>query len=214
MKTILTSKVFWGLMLVVGGLILLLESMGILEGSDIFWIAILSIAGILFLIALATNPGAWWAAIPGVCLLGIALGIGLGAYTNVPGGVIGAVILGGIGLSFVIVYLLHRSHWWAIIPGGVLITLAIVASMEGGDSGLLSGAIFFAGLGLTFALIALLPNKTGRMTWAWIPAGILLLLAVLVIANIGSIFNYIWPVVLILVGGFFIWRAVRGRPSQ
>jgi hypothetical protein len=86
--------------------------------------------------------------------------------------------------------------------------------MEGGDNGLLSGAIFFAGLGLTFALIALLPNKTGRMTWAWIPAGILLLLAVLVIANIGSIFNYIWPAVLIFVGGFFLWRAVRGRPHQ
>jgi hypothetical protein len=201
-------------MLVIGGLILLLESIGILEGSDIFWIAILGITGILFLVALATNPGAWWAAIPGVCLLGIALGIGLGAYTNVSGGIIGAVILGGIGASFVLVYLLQRSHWWAIIPGGVLITLAIVAGMEGGDNGLLSGGIFLAGLGLTFALVALLPNQTGRMTWAWIPAGILLLLAGLVFANIGEFFNYIWPVALILGGGFLLWRAMRGQKKQ
>lgn len=214
MKKILTSKVFWGLMLVVGGLILLLESIGLLEGSDIFWIALLGITGILFLVALATNRGAWWAAIPGICLLGIALGIGLAVYTDVPGGIIGAVILGGIGLSFVLVYLLQRSYWWALIPAGVLLTLAIVAGIDDGENGLLSGAIFFAGLGITFALVALLPNQTGRLTWAWIPAGILLLLAVLVIANIGEYFNYIWPVALILGGGYFLWRALRRQKYQ
>ena len=210
---LLTSKIFWGLMLVVGGLILLLEQLDIIEGSEIFWMAVSAIAGLLFLLALVTNHDAWWAAIPGIGLLAVALSLGLDAFTTVSGEIIGTIIMGGIGLSFLIVYLIQRVHWWAIIPGGVLITLAIVAGMEGGDPGPVSGAIFFAGLGLTFALVAVLPNKFGRMTWAWIPGGILLLLAVLIFAGIESIFNYIWPVVLIIVGLFFLWRALLSRES-
>ena len=210
---LLTSKMFWGLMLVIGGLILLLEQLDIIEGSEIFWMVVSAIAALLFLLALVTNRDAWWAAIPGIGLLAVALSLGLDAFTSVSGEIIGAIIMGGIGLSFLIVYLIQRVHWWAIIPGGVLITLAIVAGMEGGDPGPVSGAIFFAGLGLTFALVAVLPNKFGRMTWAWIPGGILLLLAVLIFAGIESIFNYIWPVVLIIVGLFFLWRALLSRKS-
>jgi hypothetical protein len=210
---LLTSKIFWGLILVVGGLILLLEQLDIIEGSEIFWMVVSAIAALLFLLALVTNRDAWWAAIPGIGLLAVALSLGLDAFTSVSGEIIGAIIMGGIGLSFLIVYLIQRVHWWAIIPGGVLITLAIVAGMEGGDPGPVSGAIFFAGLGLTFALVAVLPNKFGRMTWAWIPGGILLLLAVLIFAGIESIFNYIWPIVLIIVGLFFLWRALLSRKS-
>jgi hypothetical protein len=210
---LLTSKMFWGLMLVVGGLILLLEQLDIIEGSEIFWMVVSAIAALLFLLALVTNRDAWWVAIPGIGLLAVALSLGLDVFTSVSGEIIGAIIMGGIGLSFLIVYLIQRVHWWAIIPGGVLITLAIVAGMEGGDPGPVSGAIFFAGLGLTFALVAVLPNKFGRMTWAWIPGGILLLLAVLIFAGIESIFNYIWPVVLIIVGLFFLWRALLSRKS-
>lgn len=208
---ILTSRIFWGLVLVLGGIILLLESMGVLEGSEVFWMVILAIGGILFLVAFISNRGAWWAIIPGVSSLALATGLGLDSFVNIGGDILGAIVLGGIGLSFVIVYLIERTNWWAIIPGGALITLAIVAGMEGGDSEMVSGAVFFAGLGLTFALVALLPNKVGRMTWAWIPGGILLILAVIIIAGIESMFNYVWPVVVIAMGLFFILRTILKR---
>ena len=208
---LLTSKVFWGLVLVVGGAILLLESMGILEGSEVFWMAACAVAGVLFLVALLSNRDAWWAAIPGLSLLGIALGLGLDTFTDASGEVVGAVILGGIGLSFIFVYVLRSLNWWAIIPGGVLVTLAIVAGIEGSDPGPISGAIFFLGMGLTFVLVALLPNKVGRMTWAWIPGGILLLLAILVLSGIESLINYIWPAVLIAAGVYFLLRTVIKR---
>lgn len=208
---LLTSKIFWGLILVVGGVILLLESMDILEGSEVFWMAACGLAGALFLIAVITNRGAWWAAIPGLSLLAIALGLGLDTFTDASGEVMGAVILGGIGLGFIIVYLIQPMNWWAIIPGGVLVTLAIVAGIEGSEPGPISGAIFFAGLGLTFALVALLPNKVGRMTWAWIPGGILLLLAILLFSGIESMINYIWPVVLIAAGLYFLLRTFLKR---
>lgn len=208
---ILTSRIFWGLVLVIGGIILLLESMGVLEGSEVFWMAILAIGGILFLVAFISNRGAWWAVIPGVSSLALATGLGLDSFADIGGDTLGAIVLGGIGLSFMIVYLIERTNWWAIIPGGALITLAIVAGMEGGDSDMVSGAVFFAGLGLTFALVALLPNKVGRMTWAWIPGGILIILAVIILAGIESMFNYVWPVVVIAMGLFFILRTILKR---
>lgn len=208
---ILTSKIFWGLILVLGGIILLLESLGILEGSEVFWMAILAIAGILFLIAFLSNRGAWWAVIPGVSFLAIATGLGLDTFGDIAGETLGSIVLGGIGLSFWIVYLVERNNWWAIIPGGVLVTLAIVAGMEGNNDGMTSGGIFFAGLGLTFSLVALLPNKVGRMTWAWIPGGILLVLAVIIFANIEGLFNYILPIVVIALGLIFILRTFVKR---
>lgn len=211
MRKLLTSKVFWGLALVIGGGILLLESLGVIEGSEPFWMVVLGIAGVLFLVALITNHEAWWAVIPGISLLAVALGLALDTFAKVSGEILGVVILGGIGLSFLIVYLIRQVNWWAIIPAGALITLAIVAGIESSSRDMLSGAIFFAGLGLTFALVALLPNRIGRMTWAWIPAGILLVLAIIVLADIASNVNYIWPVVIILAGGFFIWRAFKGH---
>lgn len=42
----------------------------------------------------------------------------------------GPAFLGSIGVGFALVYLADRSHWWAIIPGGVLGTLAAVAAID------------------------------------------------------------------------------------
>ena len=205
---LLTSKVFWGLILVLGGILLLLQQLGVVEGSEVFWMAACAVAGVLFLIALIANREAWWAVIPGFSLIAVALGVALETFSSAPGEIVGAVILGGIGLSFLVVYLIQRMHWWAIIPGGVLITLAVVSALEGAEAGSVSGAIFFAGLGLTFILVALLPNKTGRMVWAWIPGGILLGIALLVLAGIEDLMKYIWPSVLIAAGLFFVLRAL------
>jgi hypothetical protein len=69
------------------------------------------------------------------------------------------------------------------------------------------------GLGLTFAVVALLPTNAGRMVWAWIPAGILGLMGLLLMAATGSMIGYLWPLVIIVAGGFLILRTVLGRPS-
>ncbi len=76
-----------------------------------------------------------------------------------------------------------------------------------------TGGVFFLGLGLTFALVALLPSAAGRMTWAWIPAGILAVMGLLLMATSGNLIDYLWPLIIIAAGGFLIIRNVLGRPS-
>ena len=124
------------------------------------------------------------------------------------GGIFWGVIFGIAGLVFLSVYISNRQHWWALIPAGVMFTLAIVAGLDQFISGGGVGGIFFLGLGLTFALIALLPTSQGRMRWAWIPAGVLIFMGMVVFAATENIFGFLWPIALILVGVFFVFRAL------
>ncbi len=71
----------------------------------------------------------------------------------------GSIMLGAVGLSFFMIYIFHHEHWWAIIPGGVLMTLAFSAYLAFQIGNTLAGikvdeivlgSAFFLGLSLTF----------------------------------------------------------------
>ena len=213
MLKVLSSRLFWGLELVIGGLLLLLDTFGIFKGGEFFWTIISAVAGILFLSLFVTNRDHWWALIPGTILLAISALIGLNTFlpgfssTNHGS----SIILGGIALSFFLVYLAERSNWWAIIPAGVITTIAIVAGLDTSSLGLASGGIFFLGLGITFALVAILPNSTGQMRWAWIPAGILGLMGLVILIAAEEYINYIWPSMLILAGISLVVRSITRK---
>jgi len=212
MVKILSSRLLWGLILLIGGLLLLLDSFGIIQGGSIFWMVGSAIAGLLFLILYFTQHEHWWALIPGVIFLTIATTIGLNTFVPAYNSnhLEGPTILGGIALSFFLVYLAERGNWWALIPGGIMATIAVVAGMaDSSSSSFASGGIFFLGLGITFALVALLPNTVGRMHWAWIPAIILMLFGLLILVSAENLINYLWPSILIVGGLLLIIRAFR-----
>jgi hypothetical protein len=208
MAKLLSSRLLWGLVLVVGGALLLLDTFGIFQGGALFWTVASAFAGALFLAVYITDHNHWWALIPGTIFLAVAATIGLNSF--VPGFKAspwsGVVILGGIALSFLLVYLAERGNWWAIIPAGVLATIAVVAFISTGATAFASGGIFFLGLGLTFGFVAVLPTPYGQMRWAWIPAGILGVIGLLILASQEYLINYIWPIALILAGAVLLIR--------
>jgi hypothetical protein len=117
-------------------------------------------------------------------------------------------------LSFLVIYALNRDHWWAIIPGGVLLSVAVMVGLEpllgDGDLGV---AIFFLGMAATFGAVALLPSPSGNMRWAWIPAGVLFILGVVFFGIAVAAFKYIWPAAIILAGLFILYRTfMRSEP--
>jgi hypothetical protein len=73
------------------------------------------------------------------------------------------------------------------------------------------GGVFFFGLGLTFALLAILPTPEGRLTWAIIPAIVLLVMGALITAAAAQLINYLWPVALVLGGLYLLYRVIRSR---
>jgi hypothetical protein len=213
MRKVLTSSILWGSVLVIGGVLLLLDTTGVFKGGALFWTIVLGIVGILFLWFYFTNRDHWWSLIPGIILLGISATIGLTSF--LPGfdetNYVGTIILGSIALSFLLVYLGNRNNWWAIIPAGVMATIAVVATLSVVTSGLASGGIFFVGLGITFALVAVFPNPIGQMRWAWIPAGILGILGLILFVASETYLNYVLPIAVLLVGIYLIIRSLTRK---
>jgi hypothetical protein len=207
--------VVWGLILLAVGVLLLLQTLGWLAiGWSFLWMLLALAGGAAFVVMFVTRREHWWAAIPGFTLLGMGTLMALDRYSTAAiGGWGGSIFLGGISLGFWAVFLRKRENWWAVIPGGVLMTLATVAGLSEVVSGLEIGGIFFLGLALTFSLVYVLPTPEGRMTWAVIPAGILFALGVLILIGAGSVINFVWPVALILVGSYLLYRSLWLRTS-
>jgi hypothetical protein len=208
----LESRILWGSVLIIGGVLFLLENLGLIEFAGIFWALIMAAAGVFFLSIYVSNRLNWWALIPGSTLLSLALSFGISELFPEIGDQVGGVLLfGGIGLGFVLVYLVSRANWWAVIPAGVMMTLAIVVILDGIVSDLGVGGIFFLGLGATFALVAMMPTPEGRMFWAWIPSGILSLMGLLILFAVEEMINLLWPIGLIGGGLVLIFLAFRPR---
>ena len=188
-----------GIALVLLGGLFVLQNMGILRDvGDIFWGMVFLAIGVFFLISYFS--GSWWAAIPGCVLAGIGAMILLPDSLEQFGG---AIFLGGIGLAFWLAYLPARQErWWALIPAGVLSTLAGVTIAAERFGEFQTAGFFFFGLALTFLLVALL----AKMSWAYWPALILGIMGFLGIASLLDFANYIWAVALIAAGGFFLIR--------
>ena len=169
-------RIVFGILLIVGGVLALAQTMGLLSNvSDIFWGGLFLVAGLVFLSLLF--GGHWWAAFPGFTLA--ALGV-LILLPDSFGALGGAIFLGGIGLSFWYVYFTSRiERWWALIPAGVLTALAvmIVVTQQYEDFG---AAIFLGGIGLSFFAVYL--TERAERWWALIPGGVLVTLAGVTIA--------------------------------
>lgn len=209
----------WRLLL--GALLLLFGVLGVLQAFNvvefvgewwgIFFGIIFAVAGCVFVYVMVKNRDNWWAAIPGFSLLGIALTILSSALFPTWGGRLGGMfVLGFIGLSFWIIYFLSKERWWAIIPGGVMVTLAVITIIED-SGGMVVPSLLFLGIGGTFALLALLPTGEGRKVWPWYPAGACLLLGTAFALSEGSWLNYVWPAVLMVVGVYMIARTALKR---
>ncbi len=205
-------RIFWGGLLILGGILFLLQNLGYFQLANSAWGIILGIAGLFFLMIVIGDRNQWWALIPGMILTYLGLLILLTPVFPAGADVFGgALFLAVIGLSFWLIYFLQPHHWWAIIPGGTLLTLGIVTASTSVISGIETGAIFFLGLGATFVLLALINTGSGKMRWPLIPGGILLALGLITGLAATSIFNYLWPVALILAGLylFFLRTPVR-----
>lgn len=202
----INRRVIFGLILVGAGILFLLQSLNIFMVYNLAWAILFALGGTAFLFVLVQNRENWWAAIPGLTLLAIGVMIFLSDLApELSDRLGGAIILGAIGLSFWIVYFMSPANWWAIIPGGVMLTLTGITLIDNLVS-FDTGGLFFLGLAATFALVYLLPAGR-KMQWALIPAAILGVIGILILAAASSLAAWFWPVALITTGLFLIYRA-------
>lgn len=204
-------RLIFGILLILAGAIFLAQTMGFFTIGGSLWGILFGLGGLAFLSVLVTDRKQWWAAIPGIVLLSLAALIILSeAFPGYDDRLGGGVFLGGIGLAFLVVYLVAPANWWAIIPAGVMMTLGVVAGLDN-IPGLETGGIFFLGLGATFGVLSLLKVDGRRMGWPLIPAGVLLLMGLLIMASASNLASFMWPVAIIVVGIFLLMRSFMRR---
>jgi len=212
MKKLLGSRIFWGIAVIIGGVMALLDNLNVIDFGEVFWGILAFLGAIFFLSIYPQNRSHWWALVPGISLIGIGLTILVNWLVPEFGEVWGgAILLGGIGLSFFFLYLVDHQNWWAVIPAGIMISIGIAAGIEQTYGDRFGLGIFFLGMGLTFALLPLLPTPPGKMGWAWATALILAALGAIFMFTTGEKLSYLGPIVLIGIGIALVIKSLVGN---
>jgi len=124
----------------------------------------------------------------------------------------GPLFLFAIALPFYYVYIRFKERWWAIIPAGALTVVAIISAFAisgligSASEGAYANALLMGGLAATFAVLWLRHNQA----WARIVAIVLAALAVVSVFFV-SFHQIYWPLAIILVGGYLLWKGLRPR---
>jgi len=168
------SSIFWGLVLVLTGGLLLANTLGyvnldVLEAGT--WMLIFAAAALLFLVTYFMNGVQKWGWLFPACIFGsLALTIFL-TESGVDGSILGAPILAAVAVPFLVAFALKpRERWWALIPAWVMIIITLTTAFADTINGNWIGALFMFGAALPFLLVYLLDR---RRWWALIPAYVL-----------------------------------------
>jgi hypothetical protein len=208
------SKNWWAL--IPGGVMLFLAMTTLMVdnvGGE--WVGSL----FLFLIALSffivywSNRARTWALLVAYILFILSIAPAMASFGGNTAAYFGAIFLLAIALPFFIIYFRSVENWWAIIPAGVMTTLAVIATLgiagwiHDEKTGGYSNAILMGGLAVTFAVIWLRHARD----WAKIVA---IILAAFAVASVffASYTEIFWPVVIILAGGYLLYTSLRPKP--
>jgi hypothetical protein len=211
MKTQSNKERIGKIMMIILGLVFLLAGGGLLAGisfgKDLTGPVFMFLFALGFFGLVLWSKKNWWAIIPG----GIFSSGGLAAALDIlipHSKVTGPVFLFLFAATFIIVVILSKKNWWAMIPGGIFFSIGLVVVLENfiphEEYPLLPNTphmgvytwVLILGLAATFGALWLL-RKTQSTNWAKYPAAGLLAIAILAFL-LGSRFQEIWPASVIL----------------
>src|SRR5512138_134382 len=118
---------FWGVLLIGAGALALARELGYIEDSSpLLWAGIFVAISLVALVNyILSGWRQWWWLFPTGAFGGLAITILL-ASANIDNAAIASPLFFGLILPFAAAYLLDRArNWWALIPGGFMIFLAL-----------------------------------------------------------------------------------------
>ena len=179
------SGLFLGLLLIGGGLLVLADQMGYIDTfSPQMWMTVFAAISLLALVSYALSGWKQWGLLfPAGVFGGLALVIAL-AEANVDSSAVASPLFFGLLIPFLAAYLTDRTHnWWALIPGGVMLFLALTTLLADSTGGEWVGALFLFMISLSF-LVVYLNNRTH--TWALLVAYITGVLGIAPLMSMGG----------------------------
>lgn len=208
-------NLIWGIAVILVGILLLLITTGTIQiRLSIAWLfAFLFFFGfgIFMGFYFAMHRTQFWPLIPGIIMLGLSL-LMISSEIGLAGDAGAGLFMIFIALSFLAVYIWHRTNWWAIIPAGMVGSVSLVIFFEG----IFGVGLMFLGMGLTFlALYFILMPTPEKHWWPLIPGGILGIMGALFLFFRAIEFgNYVLPIGLIIVGLILIVKNIRSTKAS
>jgi hypothetical protein len=163
------SGLFWGILLIGAGALALLQQIGYLERMpDQVWTFVFAGVGLIALLNYALSGWKQWAWLfPAGVFGGLAVTIGL-STAGLDDPAVASPLFFGLTIPFLAAFFVDRNrNWWALIPAGVMLFLALTVFIADSPRGELVGALFLFMLGLGF-LGAYLNDRS--RTWALLVA--------------------------------------------
>jgi hypothetical protein len=193
------SSLFWGILLICAGLLALADQMGYTDrSSPLIWTAVFAAVSLLGFVSYALSGWKQWAWLfPAGVFGGLAVTVGL-ATSNVDSAAVGSPLFFGLLIPFVAAYLTDRAHnWWALIPGGVMLFLALTTLLVDSTGGEWIGALFLFMVAISFLVVYM--NDQTRI-WALIVAYATAVLGIApLMASGGNDAAYFGPIFLFAV---------------
>ena len=199
------SALFWGILLTAAGLLALGDQLGYTDTfSPQTWMIIFGVTSLVGLVSYALSGWKEWAWLfPAGIFGGLALIVGL-AESGSENAAVASPLFFGLLIPFVAAYLTDRTrNWWAVIPGGVMLFLALTTLLVDSVRGEWVGALFLFLIALSFLAVYL--NDRKRI-WAVLVAYIFGVLSIApMMASGGETVAYYGPIFLFAVAlPFFI----------
>ena len=194
----------WGVILILAGGLFLAQNLGYLEELPLnTWVIIFSVLSLLFFATYFINGVKEWGWLfPAFIFAGLALTMAM-TTQGVESGAVGAPVLIGVGLPFVVVYFLNRQeNWWALIPAWVLTMVAVLILISDRVPGELIGAFVMLAIGLPFLVVYLINREHW---WALIPGGIMVALAAVILLSTRASGQFVAPLIMFAIAlPFFV----------
>lgn len=180
------------------GLFLFLANTGVFGALPAFlWTLLLLAVGAAFWMG-SLHALPLWQRIAGYA------GIGVFA-TATSGSFAGAAALGFPALAFGLVYLLEPRRWWALLPAGLVGSVAVFIALDALFPRWDTTPILFLGFAATFSVLYLLSPRRGGKRWALFPAVLFIVLTVLSNDPSGNTPGWFMPLLLIGGGWLLLW---------
>lgn len=198
--------------LIGAGMLFLIDRFAWAAGiSNIFWsLLFFGLAAVLVWLYRSDAARWWWALFPAFAALAAALAV-------VAGNTGGLVLLALCGALALVIYIRDPERRWALLAGGALLSLALMAFFELLFPPADNGWWLFLGLAIT-CLALYLRRAAGTGSWYLIATVALGAMALLALFT-GRIVETLIAIVLLASGALLLWRdasngrlAAGGRP--
>jgi hypothetical protein len=174
---------------------------------------VLVVIALPFLYVYLHDRTQWWPLIPAYVLLAIGLMLLLVEVDILQDAFVATYVLTSIALPFVLVYILDRANWWALIPAYVMLSVGLMVGLIDArvlDDLLVPAYVMFS-IALPFLIVYL---RNPKEWWPLIPGGVMGLIGMAFLLSDRST-RIVAPILVIVVGVLIIIRQfMRQAPIE